>query len=82
MKPVCRRHSTALSGSSSTGMPRASSTSAEPHFEVRPRLPCLATLTPAAAATRAEAVEMLKVPWPSPPVPQVSTNCFPFRSRS
>src|ERR1700722_11537800 len=75
MKPVSRRHSTAFSGSSTTGTPNASRTSAEPHFEVTPRLPCLATLTPAAAATNPAAVEMLKVPWPSLPVPQVSTNC-------
>ena len=56
------------------GMPRASRTSAEPHLLVTARLPCLATLTPAAAATRAAAVEMLKVFAPSPPVPQVSTS--------
>ena len=52
--------------------PRAASTSAEPLRLVMPRLPCLATGTPAAAATRAAAVEMLKVCEPSPPVPQVS----------
>ncbi len=56
------------------GMPRASRTSAEPQAEVMARLPCLATRTPAAAATRAAAVEMLKLPLASPPVPQVSTN--------
>ena len=56
------------------GMPRASRTSAEPHEEVTARLPCLATLAPAAAATRAAAVEMLKLPLASPPVPQVSTS--------
>ncbi len=38
------------------------------------RLPCLATRTPAPAATNAVAVEMLKVPLVSPPVPQVSTS--------
>ena len=53
--------------------PRASSTSAEPQAEVMARLPCLATGTPAAATTKAAAVEMLKVLLPSPPVPQVST---------
>ena len=57
------------------GMPRASRTSAEPQMEVTARFPCLATRTPAAAATRAAAVEMLKLPLASPPVPQVSTNC-------
>ncbi|OLS12656.1 MAG: hypothetical protein RBG13Loki_3735 [Promethearchaeota archaeon CR_4] len=35
-------------------------------------LPCFATAHPAAAATRAVKVEMLKVLYPSPPVPQVS----------
>ena len=61
-------------------MPRASRTSAEPEREVTARLPCLATMilapaaVPAAAATRAAAVEMLKVPLRSPPVPQVSTK--------
>ena len=59
--------------------PRASTTSAEPHSEedVRPdidRLPCLATRRPAPATTKAVAVEMLKVPEASPPVPQVSIS--------
>ena len=55
-------------------MPRASRTSADPHAEVTARLPCLATVAPAAAATRAAAVEMLKVPLESAPVPQVSVR--------
>ena len=54
--------------------PRASITSAEPHLELRLRLPCLATRTPAPATTNAVAVEILKVPRASPPVPQVSTS--------
>ncbi len=37
------------------------------------RLPCLATGTPQAATTNEATVEMLNVPAPSPPVPQVST---------
>src|ERR1700719_1024500 len=53
--------------------PRASSTSALPHRDDAARLPCLATGHPAPAATSAAAVEMLKVPAPSPPVPHVST---------
>ena len=57
--------------------PRASRTSAEPEREVMERLPCLATLAPAPAATKAAAVEMLKVPEESPPVPQVSTVARP-----
>ena len=42
--------------------PSAVSTSAEPDLEDRPRLPCLATGTPAPATTIAAAVEMLWVP--------------------
>ena len=63
--------------------PSASITSAEPHLELMLRLPCLATRTPAPAITRAVAVEMLKVPLVSPPVPQVSTSAsrpVPLRS--
>ena len=59
----------------STRTPRASRTSAEPQRELAARLPCLATCAPAADATMAAAVEMLKVSQPSPPVPQVSTRC-------
>ena len=54
--------------------PRASTTSADPHFELMLRLPCLATRTPAPAVTNAVAVEMLKVPLASPPVPLVSIS--------
>ena len=52
--------------------PSAVSTSAEPDFDDSARLPCLATGTPQPATTSALAVEMLKLPEPSPPVPQVS----------
>jgi hypothetical protein len=55
-------------------MPRASTTSAEPHFELMLRLPCLATRTPAPAVTSAVAVEILNVPLASPPVPLVSIS--------
>ena len=48
-------------------MPSSSSTSAEPACELAARLPCFATPAPAAAATSAAAVEMLKVWAPSPP---------------
>ncbi len=54
--------------------PRASSTSALPHWLLAARLPCLATLRPAPATAKAAAVEMLKVEALSPPVPQVSTT--------
>ena len=53
--------------------PSASSTSALPERLDMDRLPCLATGMPAAAATRAVAVEMLNVLSP-PPVPQVSIS--------
>ena len=56
------------------GTPRASSTSAAPHSEVTARLPCLATLAPAAAATSAAPDEILKVNGPPPPVPTMSTS--------
>ena len=52
--------------------PSACNTSAEPEREEIERLPCLATGTPAPATTKAAQVEILCVPLPSPPVPQVS----------
>ncbi len=52
--------------------PSAVSTSAEPDFDDNARLPCFATGTPQPATTSALAVEMLKLPEASPPVPQVS----------
>ena len=55
--------------------PAASNTSALPVEDDTLRLPCLATLPPAAATTNAAAVETLKILAPSPPVPQVSTRC-------
>ncbi len=56
------------------GTPRASRTSAAPHCDVTARLPCLATLAPAAAATSAAPQEILKVRGPPPPVPTQSTS--------
>ena len=52
--------------------PSASSTSAAPLFDDTPRLPCFATLAPAAAATNIDAVEILNVCDKSPPVPTMS----------
>ena len=60
-------------GSTSILTPRAVSTSEAPDSEETARLPCLATGTPAPAATMAAQVETLKVLWPSPPVPTMST---------
>ncbi len=70
--PTSSRQRPRAAGSRSRGTPRASSTSALPQRLETDRLPCLATGTPAAAATMAARVEMLKVWRPSPPVPQVS----------
>ena len=53
--------------------PKCSNTSAEPVLLETARLPCFATGRPVAATTIAVAVEILNVPEPSPPVPQVST---------
>ena len=53
-------------------MPSASITSALPTDDVTARLPCLATVTPAAAHRMATVVEMLNVLKRSPPVPTTS----------
>ncbi len=75
--PVSSRHWPTCSGVSMMLAPKASSTSAAPDLDDTLRLPCLATLAPAAATTNIEAVEMLKVCAPSPPVPTMSTKCGP-----
>ena len=83
--PVSRRQAAMRVGGKPMLTPSASITSADPHLELMLRLPCLATRTPAPAITRAVAVEMLKVPLVSPPVPQVSTSAsrpVPLRSRA
>ena len=72
--PISSRHWGIRSSGRSIATPRASSTSALPQRLEIERLPCLATRTPAAAATSAAAVETLNVPRPSPPVPQVSSK--------
>ena len=71
--PMSSMSFSAWAGVSSIFTPRASSTSALPERLEMERLPCLAMGMPAAAATRAVAVEMLKVERP-PPVPQVSIS--------
>ena len=53
--------------------PSFSKTSDEPEFDDTDLLPCLATLIPQAAAKIAVAVDILRVCFLSPPVPQVST---------
>src|SRR5438552_1290373 len=71
-RPTC-------SGVSWRFTPSVSTTSAEPQSEAPlspdiERLPCLATWSPAPATTNAVAVETLKVPDASPPVPHVSIS--------
>ncbi len=55
-------------------IPSASRTSALPHWLEAPLLPCLAIFMPPPAATKAAAVEILKVFSPSPPVPTISST--------
>ncbi len=52
--------------------PSSDNTSEEPDFEDAALFPCLATGTPQPATTIATAVEILSVPFASPPVPHVS----------
>ena len=53
--------------------PSASSTSADPDDDDAARLPCLTTVSPAPAMTRADIVEMFTVCDRSPPVPTMSS---------
>lgn len=62
-------------------IPKDESASAAPDFEESLRFPCLATGTPAPATTKAVAVEMLRVPFPSPPVPTMSIAPSGARTR-
>ncbi len=73
-KPTASMQRAMASGGSSMRTPSASSTSALPLALDTDRLPCLATRPPAAATTKAAAVDTLNRPAPSPPVPQVSTS--------
>src|SRR5665213_2175741 len=71
--PASKMARRTVSGSTSMLTPSAWRISAAPDFDEKVRLPCLATGTPAPATTSAAAVETLRVPWPSPPVPTMST---------
>ena len=71
-RPILSRHSATASAPRSILTPSASRTSALPQRLLIARLPCLATLSPAPAAIRAAAVEILVLPDLSPPMPQVS----------
>ena len=66
------------SGSKSILILRASKTSPDPHFEETALFPCLATLIFILAKSSAEAVEILSVFIPSPPVPHVSIQSLTF----
>ena len=76
-KPVSTTEAATSSGPRSMLIPRASYTSAEPHWEDEARLPCFRTRTPPPASTRAAMLDTLIVPARSPPVPQVSTGSTP-----
>src|SRR3954465_14944041 len=72
-KPTERMQSATAAGSRSIWAPSASRRSADPDLPVAERLPCLATVQPAPAATNAAVVDTLKVGLP-PPVPAVSSR--------
>ena len=72
--PASSMHRATPSGPSAMFTPSSSSTSALPVEPDAARFPCLATFTPAPAATSPTVVEMLKVWDASPPVPHVSTS--------
>jgi len=74
--PASRNEASIVATGTSIATPRASRTSALPHFVVNERLPCFAMRTPAPAATMAAAVEILKVAIAPPPVPHVSTSAI------
>src|SRR5688572_14796659 len=71
-KPTSSRHAATSAGPRSIATPSSSSTSALPQALEAARLPCFAMRAPAADATMALTVEMLKEFERSPPVPQVS----------
>ena len=60
-------------GSSAKLTPAVSNKSAAPVVEETERLPCLATVPPAAATTIAQALDTLNRLALSPPVPTIST---------
>src|SRR5258705_11275174 len=70
--PISFRELSATEGRADTLTPNSVSTSALPDLLLAARLPCLATGRPAAAITKAEAVETLNVFALLEPVPAVS----------
>ena len=73
-KPTSSMSAPIAVGGSDKSSPSSASTSAAPEALESARLPCLAILAPAAQATKAAAVETLKVRAPSPPVPTMSQS--------
>ena len=71
--PTSVASSATRAGGWSSRMPSSSSTSAEPDDDDAARLPCLTTVMPAPAMTRADIVEMFTVCERSPPVPTMSS---------
>ena len=71
-KPVFWAKAAVWSGLPLMLIPSASKKSAAPDFEETARFPCLMTGWPQASATMADNDEMLKLPFPSPPVPTIS----------
>ena len=57
--------------------PSSCKTSEEPDLDETALFPCFATFIPHAEAKMAVAVEIFRVSFPSPPVPQVSKIFFP-----
>ena len=72
--PASSTQRATFAGGRSRLTPSVSTTSAEPHRDDTERFPCFATRSPAPATTKAVAVETLKVPAASPPVPHVSIS--------
>ena len=70
--PISSKALLTISFSVKTFIPISLKRSADPDFELKFLFPCFATGTPAPATTNAAAVEMFKVPLPSPPVPTIS----------
>mmetsp|Transcript_39935 Transcript_39935/g.56280 ORF Transcript_39935/g.56280 Transcript_39935/m.56280 type:complete len:244 (-) Transcript_39935:26-757(-) len=67
-------HLTTCAGLRSTFTPSASKTSADPHLDETDRFPAFATVQPQAALRTTDAVLMLIVSAPSPPVPTISNS--------
>lgn len=71
--PASRTQRPTPFGVISMATPRASRTSADPDAELEALPPCLQTMAPAPATTKATVVEMLMLWERSPPVPHVQT---------